>query len=541
MKSSEWKPIGWIESDFSQKFGIPRQSGLAESLKARVVFCPEFRIREAFRGLEGFSHLWLIWQFSQNRRDNWSPTVRPPRLGGNRRLGVFATRSPFRPNPIGLSCVRLDHIEWDSPDGPVLHVLGADLLNGTPIYDVKPYLPYADSHPEACGGFASDLPQNLLTVDVPPQLAEKIPADKRQGLVEALAQDPRPSYQNDPKRVYGMAFAGFELKLTVAEKVLRVIDVKPSGEARASKTCPEEHFFHETVENWSDWGRVFQSIPAFEDLVREICRRENLPFSPMRNLTPGTNGVFRVGNAVAKIFFPKESGLDPLPDFQNEAAVCGWLTKQGVPTPRLLAKGSIQDKYEFHYLFTEYSPGLEAGNWLSTAPPLEQRRFVRRLRKLLSQLNRPVGNLIPEIDLLERAVSNPRLDGLPSTLRESMKRRAQSADLSHKVLVHGDLTGENLLVDREGGLTVIDCADACLAPAWYELGPIVFELFQCSPLLLREFAGKERDRFLEEVLDAVSLHDFGADLLREAAKRAGIPIFRDLDSVRNFLQNRMVE
>ena len=190
--------IAHIRSDFSTKFGIPRQSGLVEELEAAVVFEPEYRNEAALRGLEGFSHLWLIWEFSQAKRESWSPTVRPPRLGGNRRLGVFATRSPFRPNPIGLSCVRLLGVDLHTPDGPVIRVAGADLMDGTPIYDVKPYLPYADCKPEALGGFAAQPKQASLTVDFPEELLALVPERKRQALRGVLAQDPRPSYQEDP-------------------------------------------------------------------------------------------------------------------------------------------------------------------------------------------------------------------------------------------------------------------------------------------------------------------------------------------------------
>ena len=228
----EMKPIGWIRSDFESKFGIPRQSGLVEELRAQVVFAPEYRVREAFRGLEGFSHLWLLWEFSETVRQSWSPTVRPPRLGGNRRMGVFATRSPFRPNPIGLSCVRLERVELDSPDGPVLHVLGADLLNGTPIFDIKPYLPYADCRVDATGGFAPDYEKNRLTVEFPPELAAKVPGEKLAALTAILAGDPRPSYQKDPGRVYGMSFAGLEVKFSVRENVLRIVAVDAAGEEK---------------------------------------------------------------------------------------------------------------------------------------------------------------------------------------------------------------------------------------------------------------------------------------------------------------------
>ena len=220
--------IARIRSDFKQKFGIPRQSGLVDALEAEIVFEPEFRNPEALRGMEGFSHLWLIWEFSQARRESWSPTVRPPRLGGNQRLGVFATRSPFRPNPIGLSCVRLAGVDLHTPDGPVIRVAGADLLDGTPIYDIKPYLPYADCKPDAVGGFASVPKEATLAVTVPPELLERVPAEKRAALTGVLAQDPRPSYQDDPERVYGMTFAGLEVRFRVKGEELTVCAVEPA-------------------------------------------------------------------------------------------------------------------------------------------------------------------------------------------------------------------------------------------------------------------------------------------------------------------------
>ena len=220
--------IARIRSDFKQKFGIPRQSGLVDALEAEIVFEPEFRNPEALRGMEGFSHLWLIWEFSQARRESWSPTVRPPRLGGNQRLGVFATRSPFRPNPIGLSCVRLAGVDLHTPDGPVIRVAGADLLDGTPIYDIKPYLPYADCKPDAVGGFASVPKEATLAVTVPPELLERVPAEKRAALTGVLAQDPRPSYQDDPERVYGMTFAGLEVRFRVKGEELTVCAVDPA-------------------------------------------------------------------------------------------------------------------------------------------------------------------------------------------------------------------------------------------------------------------------------------------------------------------------
>ena len=221
----EFNPVAHIRSDFPEKFGIPRQSGLVDALTATVVFEPDYRDPSAFRGLEGFSHLWLIWEFSQARRVGWSPTVRPPRLGGNRRLGVFATRSPFRPNPIGLSCVRLVELRQDRELGPILIVAGADLLDGTPIYDIKPYLPYADCKPEAVGGFAARPKEAELEVDCPDSLLAAVPEDKRAALLAVLAQDPRPQYQDNPDRVYGMSFAGLEVKFRVEEKGLTVTEI----------------------------------------------------------------------------------------------------------------------------------------------------------------------------------------------------------------------------------------------------------------------------------------------------------------------------
>ena len=221
--------VARIRSDFPAKFGIPRQSGLVEELRAAVVFEPEYRDPAALRGLEGFTHIWLIWQFSENLREGWSPTVRPPRLGGNERMGVFATRSPFRPNPIGLSCVRLLGVEQDRDLGPVLAVAGADLMDGTPILDVKPYIPYADSHPEASGGFTGNSGGPTLAVVFPPDLLERVPEGKRAALTGVLARDPRPPYQHDPDRVYGMAFAGLEVRFTVAGDTLTVTEAEPVG------------------------------------------------------------------------------------------------------------------------------------------------------------------------------------------------------------------------------------------------------------------------------------------------------------------------
>lgn len=217
----ELKTIAHIRTAFPTKFGVPRQSGLAESLHARIVFDEPYRNAAALRGLEGFSHIWLIWLFSEAVRNGWSPTVRPPRLGGNTRMGVFATRSPFRPNPIGLSCVKLIAIE-----GNELVVAGADLMDGTPILDIKPYLPYADARPDAAGGFAEPLREYALEVDFPEVLMERIPTELRAGLCDILSQDPRPSYQDDPERVYGFAFAELEIKFRVEDNRLTVLDVQ---------------------------------------------------------------------------------------------------------------------------------------------------------------------------------------------------------------------------------------------------------------------------------------------------------------------------
>lgn len=218
--------IARIHTDFATKFGVPRQSGLVEELESTIIFEPEYRNADALRGLEGFSHVWLVWVFDQAIRETWSPTVRPPRLGGNTRLGVFATRSPFRPNPIALSCVRLAGIEVSEEHGPVLRLRGADLMNGTPILDVKPYIPYADCHPEALGGFATAPAGETLEVVIPPNLLDRIPEKRREALRGVLAQDPRPHYQDDPDRVYGFVFAGMEVKFSVNGQQLNVVDIQ---------------------------------------------------------------------------------------------------------------------------------------------------------------------------------------------------------------------------------------------------------------------------------------------------------------------------
>jgi len=225
MKDITIRPIAHIRSDFPTKFGIPRQSGLVKELQANVVFEPEYRNPDALRGIEDFSHLWLIWQFSEAVRSGWSPTVRPPRLGGNTRLGVFATRSPFRPNNLGLSCVRFLSLEHTKEFGTVIHVAGADLMDGTPIFDIKPYIPYADCQSEATGGFTDSAGEFLLDVDFPPALLTLVPEAKREALLGVLSHDPRPSYQKDPNRTYGLTFGGVNVRFTVQKDTLTVSDV----------------------------------------------------------------------------------------------------------------------------------------------------------------------------------------------------------------------------------------------------------------------------------------------------------------------------
>lgn len=219
------KIIAHIHTDFPSKFGIPRQSGLVESLKGKIVFEPEFRNPEAVRGIDEFSHIWLLWKFSESHKENWSATVKPPRLGGKKRIGVFATRSPFRPNDIGLSCVKLERVEFDEKEGPILWVAGVDLLDGTPVYDIKPYIPLADCHPEALEGYTKETKEHKLLVDFPEHLLNKYPEEKREAILGVLAQDPRPTYFQDPDRVYGVPFAGFDVKFRVDGDVLVVCDV----------------------------------------------------------------------------------------------------------------------------------------------------------------------------------------------------------------------------------------------------------------------------------------------------------------------------
>lgn len=220
------KPVARIRNSFASKFGIPRQSGIVENLKGTIVFEQEYRIADALRGIENFSHLWLIWQFSEAMREKWSPTVRPPRLGGNRRVGVFATRSPFRPNPVGLSCVRLDSVEYDTPEGPLLHVSGADLMNGTPIYDIKPYVAFSDCVTNATGILKDARQGALLQVEIAPEIAALIPDGEIETIRALLAEDPRPAYQDDPERVYGMEYAGMNIRFMVTGGILTVVEVR---------------------------------------------------------------------------------------------------------------------------------------------------------------------------------------------------------------------------------------------------------------------------------------------------------------------------
>ena len=222
METVNIKVIARMKSDFSTKFGIPRQSGLVQELRSTIIFEPEYRNADALRGIEGYSHLWLIWQFSEAVREDWSPTVRPPRLGGNTRMGVFATRSPFRPNSLGLSSVTLLGVEQTEEYGTVLHVGGADLMDGTPIFDIKPYIPYGDCHPEATGGFTDTAGEFLLAVNFPADLLAKLPEEKQQAAIGVLSHDPRPSYQRSADRVYGISFAGFDIRFIVKEDKLTV-------------------------------------------------------------------------------------------------------------------------------------------------------------------------------------------------------------------------------------------------------------------------------------------------------------------------------
>lgn len=225
------KIIGHIYNDFSSKFGIPRQSGIVNAFTSVIVLEPEYRDPHIYRGLEGYSHIWILWQFSEVHKKEWSPTVRPPKLGGNTRIGVFASRSPFRPNPIGLSSVKIDRIDTENANAPLLYITGADLMNGTPIYDIKPYIPYTDCHADALGGYAVPPEACKLSVAFPPHLLEKLPQELQQGVISLLEQDPRPGYQEDSERIYGLSVADFDIRFSVKQKNLTVVSVKKSDKS----------------------------------------------------------------------------------------------------------------------------------------------------------------------------------------------------------------------------------------------------------------------------------------------------------------------
>ena len=299
-------------------------------------------------------------------------------------------------------------------------------------------------------------------------------------------------------------------------------------------------YFSETVESWQDWGRIYQSIPAFEPLVKEIFRRESLPWEPLSPLTPGTNGVFRCGNLVVKVFFPKEAGENPALDFSTETAACRQALAWGVPCPDLVAQGTIQDRYIFYYLITSYLPGKEAGAWLETASSSERARFVGTLKTILGNLHRPAEGLFPPADLKAQALENPRLKKLPPSLREEILMRVKNMDLGQLVLTHGDVTGENIVVRENGALAFLDWADARLAPPWYELGPLAFELLQGKPSLWRLFAGANRHVFLSGLLNCLCLHPFGPDFLEKMAAQTGRGMFCSLHDVKQTLLERMM-
>ena len=285
-------------------------------------------------------------------------------------------------------------------------------------------------------------------------------------------------------------------------------------------------YFSETVESWQDWGRIYQSIPTFEPLVKEIFRREGLPWEPLSPLTPGTNGVFRCGNLVVKVFYPKEAGENPALDFSTETAACHQALAWGIPCPDLVTQGTIQDRYIFYYLITSYIPGKEAGTWLETASSSERARFVETLKTILGNLHRPAEGPFPPGDLKAQALENPRLQKLPTSLREEILLRVKNMDLGQLVLTHGDVTGENILIRENGALAFLDWADARLAPPWYELGPLAFELLQGEPSLW--------------LLNCLCLHPFGPDFLEKMAAQTGKGLFCSLNDVEQTLLERMM-
>lgn len=296
--------------------------------------------------------------------------------------------------------------------------------------------------------------------------------------------------------------------------------------------------FTGTIANWQDWGQIFQSIPAFTPLAKEICRREGLPWQDLSPLTPGTNSVFRCGEFVLKIFFPKESGLDPKADYSTELAASCQAMEWGIPLPKVIAHGMISDRYDFYYIVTEYFPGQEAGSWLKQAGISQQKTFVERLKELLLVLNRPTAAL-PCADLKALARTNERLEKLAPSLVEDILTRLETLNLGQLVLTHGDLTGENILIQEDGTFLVIDWADAHMAPAWYEWGPIAFELFSGDSALWKLFAGEDPEGLIQQLLDCCCLHDFGADFLLQLAQRENREFFRSLREVEQIFREKM--
>ena len=299
-------------------------------------------------------------------------------------------------------------------------------------------------------------------------------------------------------------------------------------------------YFSETVESWQDWGRIYQSIPTFEPLVKEIFRREGLPWEPLSPLTPGTNGVFRCGNLVVKVFYPKEAGENPALDFSTETAACHQALAWGIPCPDLVTQGTIQDRYIFYYLITSYIPGKGAGTWREAASASERAGLVEPLRTSVGNRHRPAEGPFRPGDLKAQALENPRLQKLPTSLREEILLRVKNMDLGQLVLTHGDVTGENILIRENGALAFLDWADARLAPPWYELGPLAFELLQGEPSLWRFFAGENRLVFLSGLLNCLCLHPFGPDFLEKMAAQTGKGLFCSLNDVEQTLLERMM-
>lgn len=284
--------------------------------------------------------------------------------------------------------------------------------------------------------------------------------------------------------------------------------------------------FQKDITGWDSWGQVFCDVEAFTPLVREIYRREGMAVPEMvEGMTPGTNAVFHCGDTVVKVFAPVESGIDSVDDFGVENAMLGYLQRCGIPCSTPLVSGQIMDKYLFRYIIMAYLPGMEAGDILPGYSPEDKRAFGRQMRELCEKLNQPCEGLLPHIDLRERALHNPRLEQLPEDLREDLRKRTRALAWDEDVVVHGDLTGENVLVLADGTAAIIDTADAAMGPAYYELPPLVFELFRCDGDLVKGFLGEEQmDAFITSVLDGITLHDFGADIIREWSKRGGIPL-----------------